>query len=88
MGNIASAAATGATGTATMVVGQGGVDIDIIPVVATKPSYLSVDLLSGAYSHAFTIGDLMTVIGFSLTMLAVYVAVKRDRIHNRRDSDK
>lgn len=88
MGNIASTTVTGVTGSASILVGQGGVDIDIIPVVAAKPSYLSVDLLSGAYSHAFTIGDLMTVIGFSLTMLAVYIAVKRERAHNRRDGDK
>ena len=89
MGNIVSTVVTGGAGTTTMIAGQGGFDVDIVPVIATKASYLSVDLLSqaSAYSHAFTIGNLMTCIGFSMTILAVYIALRSAK-HNRRDGDK
>ncbi len=88
MDKIVTVGATGVTGTGAMVVGQGAVDINIPVTIATKPSVLSIDLLNDAYSHAFTIGDLMTLIGFSLTLLAVYISLKKYRIHNRRGSDK
>ena len=87
MDKIMASATTGATGTGAMVVGQGMVDVDIPIVIASKPSVLSIDLLSDAYSHAFTIGDLMTAIGFGLTLLAVYIALKRHRQHSRREGD-
>ena len=88
MDKIIATATTGVTGTGVMVVGQGGIDVNIPATVAVKPSVLSIDLLNNAYSHAFTIGDLMTAIGFSMTLLAVYISVKRHRRYNQRSGDK
>ncbi len=87
MDKVITAATAGVTGTGAMVVGQGGVELNIPATIASKPSVLSIDLLNDAYSHAFTIGDLMTAIGFSLTVLAVYIAFKKHRKHNQREGD-
>jgi len=84
MSNESASVVSGVGGSAAIVVGQSS---EGAPVLVEKVSILSIDILQGLYPYALTIGDAITFIGFTCTIIAVYLAVTRARRQTRRNED-
>ena len=87
MNNVASVAAIGPTGFGLILVGEGVVKVPL-PECYTKPNIMDMDLLKGAFDYAFTIGNSITVAGAVLTVLSLYIAIRRLIKHDRRADDE
>ena len=87
MNNVVGVAATGIGGTSAMLVGEGIVKVNIPSCASEKPSILMMDLTGGAFDYTFTIGNSLTAIGATLTVVSLYIAIRRIMKHDRRADD-